>query len=184
MKASSTRPSTNNMPCGRFVRRNDVMDGLMMPFAAGALGRRELLGAGGLAWLFGCGLGASGTATAADGPPAFDGASIPDDLRRMGAVGADASQLTLTMPEVAEDGTLVPLTVESRLPGTRAIYVVVDVNPDPVAARFSVPEGTEPFVATRIKMAGDGTVYAVVSDADGRIHVASRSIKVTVGGCS
>ena len=119
-----------------------------------------------------------------DGALSFDALSIPDALRKMGAVPAGLGQLVLTAPQVAEDGTLVPVSVESLLPGTQEIYVVVDVNPDPLAARFSVPAGTEPFIATRIKMAADGTIYAVVSDAQGRIYVSSTSMKVTVGGCS
>lgn len=149
-----------------------------------ALHRRHLLGGGAAALLVGCGLLTPRAARAMPAVLTFDALSIPEALRSMGAVSAGPAELLLTVPEVAEDGTLVPLSVESRLPDTREIYVVVDVNPDPMAARFSVPAGTEPFVATRIKMAADGTVYAVVSDAQGRIHVTSRTMKVTVGGCS
>jgi sulfur-oxidizing protein SoxY len=148
------------------------------------LQRRHLLGAGAAALLLGCGLLTPRAASAMAAELSFDAVTIPDALRKMGAVTAGPLEIVLTVPEVAEDGSLVPLSVESRLPGTRAIYVVVDVNPDPVAARFTLPEGTEPFVATRIKMASDGTVYAVVSDAQGRTHVTSSQMKVTVGGCS
>jgi sulfur-oxidizing protein SoxY len=148
------------------------------------LRRRGVLGGAALACLVGCGLLTPRAARAINAALSFDAPSIPDALRAMGAIGAGPAQLVLTAPDVAEDGALVPVTVESLLPGTREIYVVVDVNPDPLAARFSLPAGTEPFVATRIKMAADGTVYAVASDAQGRIHVTSRSMKVTVGGCS
>jgi sulfur-oxidizing protein SoxY len=148
-----------------------------------ALPRRRVLG-GGAALLVGLGWLGPRAAQAAQATLSFDSMSIPDALRTMGAVAAGPGQLLLTAPDVAEDGTLVPVSVESLLPDTRAIYVVVDVNPDPLAARFSVPAGTDPFVATRIKMAADGTLYAVVSDAHGRIHVTSRTMKVTVGGCS
>jgi sulfur-oxidizing protein SoxY len=149
-----------------------------------SLHRRRVLGGGAIALLAGCGLLSPRAARAMDDGLSFDAMSIPEALRKMGAAVATPSQLVLAVPEVAEDGTLVPVSVESLLPDTRAIYVVVDVNPDPLAARFNVPEGTEPFVATRIKMAADGTVYAVVSDAQGRTHVTSRTMKVTVGGCS
>jgi sulfur-oxidizing protein SoxY len=146
--------------------------------------RRCVLGGGAVALLVGCGLLTHRAAQAMGSGLSFDATSIPDALSKAGALSATPEQIVLTAPEVAEDGTLVPVSVESLLPGTRAIYLVVDVNPDPLAARFSLPAGTDPFVATRIKMAADGTVYAVVSDAQGRIHVTSRQMKVTVGGCS
>ena len=172
------------MRSDRSAQRNDAMTTADLQTGSAFQHRRRVLGGATAALLVGCGLLAPGAAWATSGELSFDALSIPDALRKMGAVPAGAGQLVLTLPEVAEDGTLVPVSVESLLPGTREIYVVVDVNPDPLAARFSVPPGTEPFVATRIKMAADGTVYAVVSDAQGRIHVSSASMKVTVGGCS
>jgi sulfur-oxidizing protein SoxY len=60
--------------------------------------------------------------------------------------------------------------------------LLVDGNPQPVAARFTIPPGTEAFVATRIRMAGNGTVYAAVRTDDG-LYAAARAIEVTVGGC-
>jgi sulfur-oxidizing protein SoxY len=51
-----------------------------------------------------------------------------------------------------------------------------------LAAVFDVPPGTEPSLSTRIKMQQTSNVYALVK-ADGRYHVASKEIKVTLGGC-
>ena len=144
--------------------------------------RQWLLGNGISTALMGCGLLTPQALWAAEKEISFDTVLIPDALRAMGAIQADARHLNLIAPDVAEDGALVPVSVECWLPGTREIFIVVDSNPDPLAAQFSVPEGTEAFVATRIKMAGDGTVYAVVR-AQGRIYVTSQAMKVTVGGC-
>ena len=47
---------------------------------------------------------------------------------------------------------------------------------------YSIPQGTEPSVSTRVKMAQTSNVYALVK-ADGRYHVTSKEIKVTLGGC-
>ncbi len=93
-----------------------------------------------------------------------------------------SSLITLTAPEVADNGAFVPITVSSALRGTREILLLVDGNPQPVAARFTIPPGTEPYVATRIRMAGDGTVYAAVRTDDG-LFAAASAISVTVGGC-
>ena len=145
--------------------------------------RRQLLFSGGLsAALVGCGLFSPQVLWAMNGEISFNAVSIADALRSMGAIQAVPAQLILRVPEVAEDGALVPVSVESLLPGAQEIFIVVDVNPDPLAAQFNVPAGTEPFVATRIKLAGDSTVYAVVR-AEGRIYSTSRAMKVTVGGC-
>ena len=85
-------------------------------------------------------------------------------------------------PKVADNGAFVPITVSSALRGTREILLLVEGNPQPVAARFTIPAGTEPYVATRIRMAGDGTVYAAVRTDDG-LYAAAQAISVTVGGC-
>jgi len=60
---------------------------------------------------------------------------------------------------------------------------VVDGNPQPLAVRFTIPEGTEPFVATRIRMAQSGTVYAAVR-ADTGLYATARAVQVIVGGCA
>jgi sulfur-oxidizing protein SoxY len=99
-----------------------------------------------------------------------------------GALPVPSPLITLVAPQRAEDGAFVPVTVSSALPGTREILILVDGNPQPVAARFTIPAGTEPFVATRIRMAGNGTVYAAVRCDEG-LRAAARTIEVTVGGC-
>jgi sulfur-oxidizing protein SoxY len=58
----------------------------------------------------------------------------------------------------------------------------VPTNPQPLAAHFFVPQGTEAAVATRIKLAQSATVYAAVVSA-GSLYCAARDVKVTVGGC-
>ena len=94
-----------------------------------------------------------------------------------------SAQITLDLPQVAEDGALVPISVSSQLGDTRDILILVDVNPQPVAACFSISDGTEAYAATRIRLAQSGTVYAVVRTEEG-LFSAARTIQVTVGGCS
>jgi sulfur-oxidizing protein SoxY len=60
---------------------------------------------------------------------------------------------------------------------------VAELNPNPLAVRFSLPEGTEPFVHTRIKLARSGTVYALVR-AQGQLYALGRDVRVEKGGCS
>jgi sulfur-oxidizing protein SoxY len=121
-------------------------------------------------------------ALAAEPADAFAAKTFAQAVAALGAVPVPSPQVTLTVPQLAEDGAFVPVTVSSTLPGTREIVILVDGNPQPAAVRFSIPAGTEPFVATRIRMAGNGTVYAAVRADDG-LFAAARIIEVTVGGC-
>ena len=107
---------------------------------------------------------------------------LAEALAALGPAPAPSALITLEAPALAENGALVPITVASALPGTRQITLLVDTNPQPLALQVTLPAGTEPFVATRIRMAASGSVLAVVHTADG-VFAASRAIEVAVGGC-
>ncbi len=94
----------------------------------------------------------------------------------------DASGITITAPDVAEDGAVVAIGVVSTLPATESITLLVDRNPIPVAARFLPLLDTPPEIQTRIRMSETSRVHAIVQ-AGGRLHVASRQVVVTIGGC-
>ena len=72
--------------------------------------------------------------------------------------------------------------VTSRIPKTDSIAILIEKNPNPLAAVFDIPVGTEPAISTRVKMAQTSNVYALVR-ADGKYYVAAKEIKVTLGGC-
>jgi sulfur-oxidizing protein SoxY len=140
--------------------------------------RRQLLqGFGALA-----SMGASAWSVATPAVDAMSARSITGALEALGGPMHASAAIALEMPSVAENGALVPVSVTSPLPGTREIVILVDVNPQPVAARFVIPEGTEAFAATRIRMARSGTVIAAVRTEAG-VFFASRTAQVTVGGC-
>jgi sulfur-oxidizing protein SoxY len=60
---------------------------------------------------------------------------------------------------------------------------MVQKNPNILAADFDIPDGTDPWVNTRIKMGQTSNVYAVVKTADGKFYYTSKEVKVTLGGC-
>jgi len=60
--------------------------------------------------------------------------------------------------------------------------ILVEKNPNPLSAVFMVPDGTEPAVQTRVKVAQTGLIYGVV-EADGKLYKAAKETKVTLGGC-
>jgi sulfur-oxidizing protein SoxY len=107
-----------------------------------------------------------------------------NELIRMlgGASAANSKEILITAPDIAENGALVSVTVRSQLPRTEQISLLVEKNPDPLAATFQLLEGVEPDLRMNVKMAQSGDVIALVK-ADERFFVARREVKVTIGGC-
>ncbi len=151
-------------------------------------GRRQVLkGTGGAAVLglaFAAGLLKPGGARAeAWNKAAFETRSLNDAVKALGgAPPAQSADIAITSPDIAENGAVVPFTVASRLPKTESIALLVEKNPNILAANFQIPDGTEPWVNTRIKMGQTSNVYALVK-ADGKYYYASKEVKVTLGGC-
>jgi len=77
---------------------------------------------------------------------------------------------------------VVPIGVTSNIPKTESIAILIEKNPNLLAAVFDIPTGTETSISTRVKMAQSSNVYALVK-ADGKYYVAAKDIKVTLGGC-
>jgi sulfur-oxidizing protein SoxY len=93
-----------------------------------------------------------------------------------------SDQIELQAPEIAENGAVVPISVNTTLDQVESISIVVEKNPRPLAASFEIPQGTLPDVAARIKMGETSDVIAVVKTANGTFST-RRTVKVTIGGC-
>ena len=115
---------------------------------------------------------------------AFDAHSMDETVKALnGSAPAASKDVTfVATPDIAENGAVVPVSVVSALPKTESIAILIEKNPNMLAAVFDIPAGTEAAVTTRVKMAQTSNVYALVK-ADGRYYVASKEIKVTLGGC-
>lgn len=114
---------------------------------------------------------------------AFESKSLEDVVKALGGAGAvESADITIVAPEIAENGAVVPVNIISKVPGTDAIAIAVEKNPNLLAASFSIPKGTIPDVQTRIKMAQTCNVFALVR-ADGKFYYAAKEIKITLGGC-
>lgn len=148
--------------------------------------RRETLkaGAGLLALLAAAGIISPGEANAADwNKAAFEGKTTQDALKALGAAGpANSADIVIRAADIAENGAVVPVGVESKIPGTQSISILIDKNPNALAASFDIPAGTDPLITTRVKMGQTSDVYALVK-ANGKFFVAKKEIKVTLGGC-
>lgn len=113
----------------------------------------------------------------------FDAKSLEDAVKALGAAKPTIStEISLAGPDIAENGAVVPVSVSSKLPKTEYMAILVEKNPSAMSAGFTIPEGTEPSVSTRIKMGSTSNVHALVK-ADGKWLLATKEIKVTLGGC-
>lgn len=94
-----------------------------------------------------------------------------------------SAAVTLSVPLKVDNGASVPVEVATTLAGVRAIALVVDKNPRPLAALFELAEGTPPTIACRIKLGETSTVRAVLQ-TDAGLFGAAADVTVTVGGCA
>jgi sulfur-oxidizing protein SoxY len=114
---------------------------------------------------------------------AFDTKSFAATLKALGGSGStESAQIQIIAPDIAENGAVVPITIESAVPKTDTIAILIEKNPSTLSADFEIPAGTDPFITTRVKMAETSNIYAVVK-ADGKYFHAVKEIKVTLGGC-
>ncbi|MCA1804583.1 MAG: thiosulfate oxidation carrier protein SoxY [Xanthomonadaceae bacterium] len=115
---------------------------------------------------------------------AFESKSVDDALNNL-AGSADLStneQIQIRAPDIAENGNVVPITVETNIANIESISILTEKNTSPLTASFVLGAGAEGFVATRMKMGKTSDVIAVVK-ADGKLHSTRKEVKVTIGGC-
>ena len=149
--------------------------------------RRKAIKTGGglglLSILAAAGLIQPGMAWAKYEKTAFDAKSMDEILDILGIVSPESNlSVHLTAPEIAENGAVVPVTVASFLEHTEQIHILVEKNPNVLAASFVFPEGTEGFVTTRVKMRETSMVIALVK-INGKFYRTAKEVKVTAGGC-
>ncbi len=92
----------------------------------------------------------------------------------------DKIQLSIT--DLAENGAVVPVTIESSLPQVEAILILVEKNPSALVARFTLGPNVNPFIKTNIKMAQTSHV-TVVAVAGGKLYSTRKKVKVVLNGC-
>src|SRR5215216_4787769 len=116
--------------------------------------------------------------------PGFEAKAASDALKNLGATNLiESKDISITAPDIAENGAVVPVAVTSKIPNTESISIICEKNPFPLAATFDIANGAEPYASVRIKLGQTSHVRAIVKAADGRFYTAAKEVKVTVGGC-
>lgn len=124
------------------------------------------------------------TARAAWTQAAFEAKNLADAVKALGGgAPAESKDITLTGPDIAENGAVVPVGCSTNLPGVRRMAILVEKNPSVLAAVFDVTDAVDASFTTRVKMGQSSNVYAVAMMADGRVLYGVKEIKVTLGGC-
>ncbi len=123
-------------------------------------------------------------AQAAYNKTAFDAKTLAEALKALGAgAPVESKDVTITGPDIAENGAVVPLGASTVLAGVKQILILVEKNPSALVAVFNLTESVEANFATRSKMGQSSDVYAVAIMADGKVLYAKKEVKVTLGGC-
>jgi sulfur-oxidizing protein SoxY len=114
---------------------------------------------------------------------AFGAKSAADALKNLGISSpAPSPDVLIEAPQIAENGAVVPVEITSNVKGTTSILVLIDKNPFPLVSKFDFADGALPFVKLNVKM-GETSDVRVVAEAGGKHYVATKEIKVTIGGC-
>src|SRR5262245_58333040 len=98
-------------------------------------------------------------------------------------------KVRLDLPEIAENGNTVPMTVTVESPMSEQshvtdVLIVADENPRPGVVTFHfTPASGVAEANTRIRLAATQDVIAIAKMNDGSLFTASKQVKVTIGGC-
>ncbi|NQV82539.1 MAG: thiosulfate oxidation carrier protein SoxY [Rhodospirillales bacterium] len=110
-------------------------------------------------------------------------------MKSIGDKKAKSGRVTLELPQIAENGNTVPVTVEVESPMTdkdyvKALHIYAEGNPSPDVASFRfTPESGKARVSTRMRMIKSQNIVAVAEMSDGSVYMGKKAIKVTIGGC-
>ncbi len=145
--------------------------------------RRRLLQAGGaFAALAAIGFVAP-EAAAEWNKAAFEGKTLEDVMKALGASApATSADIQIIASDIAENGAVVPIQMVSKIANTQQIALMIEKNPNVLGGVFDVSADLLPDFTTRVKMGQTSNIIALVK-ADGKFYVASKEIKVTLGGC-
>ena len=115
---------------------------------------------------------------------AFSAKTMAELMRSVGgAAPVESKDVSITGPDIAENGAVVPIGAASALPGVKRLLILVEKNPSMLAAMFDVSDAIDANISTRVKMGQSSNVFAVAMMNDGKVLFAQKEVKVTLGGC-
>lgn len=123
-------------------------------------------------------------AGAAAAKGAFDAKTMADLVKALGyGAPTESKDVSITAPDIAENGAVVPLGASTTLAGVKQVMLLVEKNPSVLAALFNVTPEVDASFSTRVKMGQSSNVFAVAVTNDNKVLFAQKEVKVTLGGC-
>jgi sulfur-oxidizing protein SoxY len=117
-------------------------------------------------------------------------AQVAAEIKRLiGGKSPSPGKIKLDVPQIAENGLIVPVSVEVDSPMTeadhvRAIHIFADGNPLPGVVSYQLtPSAGKAAVSLRIRLAQTQNVICLAEMSNGNLHIAKSEVKVTIGGC-
>jgi sulfur-oxidizing protein SoxY len=119
-----------------------------------------------------------------------DEAAVAAEIKKLyGDKKMDGGKIKLDVPEIAENGLVVPINIDVESPMTdsdyvKAVHVFADGNPLPgvVSYRFT-PACGKASASTRMRLAQTQNIVCIAEMSNGNLHMAKSNVKVTIGGC-
>lgn len=115
---------------------------------------------------------------------------VAEELKKVtGGKPTAEGKIKLDLPSIAENGLVVPLNFEIESPMTDKDYVkhvhfYAEGNPNPLLAAFHfTPLIPKASAQIRIRLAQTQNIVAVAEMSDGKLYLAKKEVKVTIGGC-
>jgi sulfur-oxidizing protein SoxY len=94
----------------------------------------------------------------------------------------DGNGIKLKVPSIAENGSVVPVSVSTKMANVKSIAIFIENNPSPLAGAFNFGKNSIKDVSIRVRMGETSNLIALV-EADGKLHKVQQEVKVTIGGC-
>jgi sulfur-oxidizing protein SoxY len=110
-------------------------------------------------------------------------------LNKMAGSAGTVGKVNLKLPEIAENGATVPISVSVDSPMTesdyvKSVYIVAEGNPNPEVISFNMGPGLgKAEVSTRVRLGKTQNIRVAAVMSDGSVYTGSKEVKVTIGGC-
>jgi sulfur-oxidizing protein SoxY len=101
----------------------------------------------------------------------------------------ESGKIKLDVPEIAENGLVVPVNVDIESPMTdadyvKSVHVYADGNPLPEVVSYKfTPACGKASASTRMRLAQTQNIICIAELSNGNLHMAKANVKVTIGGC-
>jgi sulfur-oxidizing protein SoxY len=119
-----------------------------------------------------------------------DAALVSEELKKLfGDKKLVEGKIKVDLPQIAENGLVVPITVEVESPMTdtdyvKALHIFAEGNPLPGVATFKfTPACGKAMASTRMRLSQTQNVICVAEMSNGSLHTSKTEVKVTIGGC-